>query len=274
MRISIERVSFSYAGGPPVLRDIDLNVASGEFLALVGPNGSGKSTLLKVVSGILRPSTGAVRLGNDPVDSLSVRRLAQRLALVSQERPLGFDFTVREVVAMGRTAHRGRFARETARDRGAIDRAMKSADVEDLAARSIRGISGGERQRVFLATALAQDPAVLLLDEPTTHLDLAHQVRFLSIVRRSSVAGMTVMMAIHDLTLAAQSTERTVLLSAGRIAAIDRTERVLTGANLRNVFGVEVATGFDSRTHAPYVLPILPQEHASTARSDVKPRGD
>jgi len=274
MRISIERVSFSYAGGPPVLRDIDLNVASGEFLALVGPNGSGKSTLLKVVSGILRPSTGAVRLGNDPVDSLSVRRLAQRLALVSQERPLGFGFTVREVVAMGRTAHRGRFARETARDRGAIDRAMKSADVEDLAARSIRGISGGERQRVFLATALAQDPAVLLLDEPTTHLDLAHQVRFLSIVRRSSVAGMTVMMAIHDLTLAAQSTERTVLLSAGRIAAIDRTERVLTGANLRNVFGVEVATGFDSRTHAPYVLPILPQEHASTARSDVKPRGD
>jgi len=258
MHITIEGLSFAYPAGPRALHDIDLVATGAEVLALVGPNGSGKSTLLKLVSGILRPTAGTIHLGRDAVGDLSVRRLARRLAFVSQERPLGFDFSVREVVAMGRTAHRGRFSRETEADRRAIGEAMVAADIERLADRSIRAVSGGERQRVFLATALAQQPAILLLDEPTNHLDPAHQVRFLTIVGGSADAGMTVVMAMHDLTLAAQSTTRTALLSRGRIVAVDRTDRALTAEQLRSVFGIDIAAGTDNASGVRYVVPIPP----------------
>jgi iron complex transport system ATP-binding protein len=257
MRIEVRNVSFAYDDRTPALRGVRLDVRSGESVALIGPNGSGKSTLLKVVSGVLRPDMGAVQLDERNIGELSARRRARCLAMVEQERPMGFDFTVREVVAMGRIPYRGRFAREARVDRRAVDRAMDLADIRELADRSIRAVSGGERQRVFLGMALAQEPDVLLLDEPTTHLDLRHQVGFMSIVRERACAGMTVLIAIHDLTLAAQATDRIALMSEGRIVVTGIAGDVLTASNVRRVFGVDAVVGAHPELGTTYVLPTL-----------------
>ena len=257
MRVEVRNVSFAYDDRTPALRGVRLDVRSGESVALIGPNGSGKSTLLRVVSGVLRPDMGAVRLDETSVEKLSARRRARSLAMVEQERPMGFDFTVREVVAMGRIPYRGRFAREARADRRAVDRAMDLADIRDLSDRSIRAVSGGERQRVFLGMALAQEPEVLLLDEPTTHLDLRHQVGFMSIVREQACAGMTVLIAIHDLTLAAQATNRIALMSEGRIVVTGIAGDVLTASNVRRVFGVDAFVGEHPELGTTYVLPTL-----------------
>ena len=259
MRITVEGVSFSYDGQARVLESIGLTIETGEFVALIGPNGSGKSTLLKIISGVLRPTDGKVQLGDSPIGTLSVRRIAQRLAMVEQERPIGFDFTVREVVARGRTPHRGRFARETRSDRTAIARAITLADVADLGDRSIRAVSGGERQRVFLAMALAQEPKALLLDEPTTHLDLRHQVQFMSIVQERAQEGAAVLMAIHDLTLAAQTTDRIALMHQGRIIVAGPPCDVLTRQHIKQAFDLDVVVGRHPETSLTYVLPRVPK---------------
>jgi iron complex transport system ATP-binding protein len=258
MHITTRGVSFTYDGATFVLEEVDLTAHSGELLSLIGPNGSGKSTLLRVISGVLRPTRGTVWLGESPVEQLSTRRIAQCLAMVEQDRQTGFDFTVREVVAMGRIAHRGRFSRESDRDHKAIDRAMALADVSELANRAIFAVSGGERQRVFLATALAQEPKALLLDEPTTHLDLRHQVQFMSIVRERAEENTTVLIAIHDLTLAAQATDRIALMSEGRVVVTGSPNDVLTRPHLSRVFAVDVAIGTHREPPIPYVLPLLP----------------
>ena len=257
MRIEIENVSFAYDGRTRALQGVHLDVRSGESVALIGPNGSGKSTLLRVVSCLLRPNEGTIRLDGTPLAALSARQVARRLAMVEQERSMGFDFTVREVVAMGRIPHRGRFSRESPDDRRTIERAMELADVRDLADRSIRAVSGGERQLVHLGMALAQEPDVLLLDEPTTHLDLRHQVGFMSIVREQARSGMTVLIAIHDLTLAAQSADRIALMNEGRFVALGAPTEVLTPSNVRHVFGVTAVVGEHPVLGTTYVLPTL-----------------
>ncbi len=259
MQITVDCLSFTYDGANLVVQGINLAASSGELLALIGPNGSGKSTLLKLISGVLRPNEGSVWLGGSPVRALSSRQIAQRLAMVKQDSEMGFDFTVREVVAMGRIPHRGRFSRESDRDRRAIDHAMAMADVRELADRSIRAVSGGERQRVFLAMALAQEPEALLLDEPTTHLDLRHQLQFMSIVKQRAYEGTTVLIAIHDLMLAAQVTDRIALMSKGRVVVTGRPGEVLTRPRLRDVFGVDVVVGRHPKPEITYILPMLPE---------------
>lgn len=266
MRIKVEHLSHAYDGVTLVLRDIDFGIRSGRFFALVGPNGSGKSTLLKAISGVLRPSRGSVLLDDSPVGTLSSRQIAQRLAMVEQDRRMSFEFTVREVVGLGRIAHRARFARESERDRRVIALAMEQADVLELQGRSIRAISGGERQRVFLAMALAQEPKALLLDEPTTHLDLYHQTQFMSLVRERAGEGATVLIAIHDLTLAAQVTDRIALMREGRIVVTGKPCEVLTAEHLRRVFGVEVVVGSHPDPRITYVLPVVPIRNPDVAR--------
>jgi len=258
VRIQVEHLSHAYDGVTLVLRDINLGIRSGRFFALIGPNGSGKSTLLKAISGVLCPSRGSVLLDDSPVGTLSSRQIAQRLAMVEQDRRMSFDFTVREVVGLGRIAHRARFARESERDHRVITLAMEQADVLGLQDRSIRAISGGERQRVFLAMALAQEPKALLLDEPTTHLDLYHQTRFMSLVRERAIGGATVLIAIHDLTLAAQVTDQIALMREGRIVVTGEPRNVLTAEHLREVFGVEIVVGSHPDPQITYVLPVLP----------------
>lgn len=260
MHIEVQNVSYAYSGERLALQGVTVDVRKGESLALIGPNGSGKSTLLRIVSGVLHPRQGTILLDGEPVGARSTRDLARHLAMVEQECSVGFDFTVREIVALGRIAHRGRFARETAKDRRAIDRAMAWADVSTFADRSIRAISGGERQRVHLAKALAQEPTVLLLDEPTTYLDLRHQTQFMSIVRQRVSEGMTVLIAIHDLTMAAQVANRLCLMSEGQIIVAGVPQEVLTAENVQNAFGVRAIIGAHPQLASTYVLAKLADE--------------
>jgi len=271
MRVDVEGVRFAYEqdSSSPTLDGIDLKVASGELVALIGPNGSGKSTLLRLISGVLRPARGRIRLGDDDVSGLPAREMARRLAMVSQDRPVGFEFTVREIVAMGRTPYRGRFRAETRADRRAIDEALALTDIGGLADRSIREISGGERQRVFLALALAQEPNVLLLDEPTTHLDLGHQLRFLSIVLDRTETGCTVLLAIHDLGIAAQTASRVALLVDGKLQACAPPGQVLTPEHLERAFRTRLRVGRDAGSGSPYVVPEIARSRPDRASDGV-----
>jgi iron complex transport system ATP-binding protein len=247
MEITVQNLSFSY-GKRRVLAGITLAVREGEVLGLVGPNGSGKTTLLKTISGVLTPQAGAVYLDGRPIARLACREIARRVACVEQDREVGFDFTVEEIVAMGRFPHRRRLGQETKADREAIRRAMVETRVDSLARQSIRTISGGERQRTFLAMALAQEPRLLLLDEPTTHLDLRHQAEFMALVREGAQGGLSVIMALHDLTLAAAYSDEVALLSLGLLLASGRPEEVFTPANVHAAFGAEVVVGRNPST--------------------------
>lgn len=264
MDITVEGLRFSY-NDSPLLDGIDLTVPKGEVLVIVGPNGSGKTTLLKNISGILSPAVGTVYLNMIRLTDLSNTELARYLAAVEQEREIGFDFTVREIVALGRLPHRGRFARETRTDKQWIARAMELANVAPFAERSIRELSGGEKQRVFLAMALAQNPRVLLLDEPTTYLDINHQLQIMEIVRQQAANGLTIVMALHDLNLAAQYADRVAILHRGRLLAVGRPADVLTEANIKQAFQTEVIVGKNPVTNSIYINTVPQKSKAPTS---------
>jgi iron complex transport system ATP-binding protein len=235
--LEAERVSFAYAGAS-VLRNVSLSLAPGEFVGLIGANGSGKTTLLRVLLGLLTPSTGEVRVGGTPITSLSRREIALRATMVQQEARIDFAFTVREIVAMGRTPYLGRFKPESGPDRAAIQRAMRATDTLKLADRSVMELSGGERQRVHVARALAQEVQAMLLDEPTANLDLAHQLEILQLVANYARQGNSALAAIHDLSLATRFCDRLLLLSAGEIVAAGKPADVVTEVNLVRFFAL------------------------------------
>ncbi len=234
--IEAEGLGFAYEE-LPVLRDLTLRVAAGEMVALLGPNGSGKSTLLSLLAGLHQPRAGRVLLEGHDLTAIDPRRRARRIALVPQTLPIPFAFTVREWVSLGRTPYLTAFGGERAEDGRAISRAMEAAEVESLAERLIGDLSGGERQRAALAMALAQEPAVLLLDEATAHLDLHHQMALLGRVRRlNRESGLTVLAALHDPNLAALWFDRLVLLHGGRLHADGTPDEVLRPEVLQPVF--------------------------------------
>ena len=242
-------------GGARILHAVDLRVRPGEVVALVGPNGAGKSTLLRALAGLL-PADGEARLLGRAVGDWSARERGQRLALVRQATDLTAAFTVREVVALGRAPHLGWLAQPSPADRDIVDGALDAMGLRDLAGRQVPTLSGGEQQRTLLAQALAQDPAVLLLDEPTAHLDIRHQLDLLARVRRQSRQGRAVVAALHDLGLAARFADRIAMLSRGRLVADGPPADVLTPALLHDVFGVraEVAAT-ESGLALRYLLP-------------------
>ncbi|MFJ8193803.1 ABC transporter ATP-binding protein [Streptomyces sp. NPDC096094] len=234
MQVDIDTVTVELSGAR-VVEDVSLRAGSGQVVGLVGPNGSGKSTLLRCVYRALRPTAGAVRLGGDDLLTMSTRESARRLAALPQEAVAEFDFTVAEVVAMGRLPHQGAVARETDADRRTCTAALEGVGAGHLAHRGFLTLSGGEKQRVLIARALAQQPRVLVLDEPTNHLDIAQQLEVLSLVRAS---GLTVLTALHDLNLAATHCDLLHVIDGGRIVASGAPHDVLTPALLADVFGV------------------------------------
>jgi iron complex transport system ATP-binding protein len=249
----VEDVAAGY-GGPLVLDGVTLRVAAGEFVGIIGPNGSGKSTLVRAVSRVLHLVRGRVLVAGRDVARMSRRAIAREMAVVPQTQPTVYDFTVEDIVRMGRTAHLGRFEMAGEADRAACRRAMEATEVFDLRARSLVALSGGERQRVLIARALAQEPHLLLLDEPDAHLDINHKVEvfdLLAALNRSE--GLTVVCISHDLNLAAQYAERLVLLAEGRVAADDAPEAILTEANLRRVYGAETVVRPHPVTGRPQV---------------------
>ncbi|MDQ3812257.1 MAG: ABC transporter ATP-binding protein [Chloroflexota bacterium] len=230
-----------YPGGSLVLRDVSFSVDPGEVVALVGPNGAGKSTVLRVATGIVPIRDGRVRLEERDVQRLGAREIARRAAVVPQETSLAFGLTARELVALGRTAHLRLLFGPTRLDQEAIAWALAATDAQALAERLVDELSGGERQRVVLARALAQQPRVLLLDEPTANLDLRHQVVTMELVRRlARESGLAVLAAVHELQLAALYCDRALLLAGGQVVAQGTPEAVFTADQLEHVFGQRV----------------------------------
>ena len=260
--LELRGVSAGYAVDRPVLHQVDLAVAPGEVVALIGPNGSGKSTLLRVASRVLKPVEGQALLAGLDLWRLPARDVARRLAVVPQTTDLPFGMTVAEMVSLGRTPHLRVLLGPTVADRAAVERALVATEARDLAARFVDELSGGERQRVVLARALAQEPAVLLLDEPTANLDLHHQVATLDLVRGlAQREGLAVLAAIHDLQLAALYADRVALLAGGRIVATGAPERVLEAALLEQVFGQPVALA-PHPTHGVPLVALVPNGEA------------
>lgn len=235
--LEVEDLTFAY-NGRPVLVGVSLRLMQGEILALVGPNGAGKSTLIRLAAGLLRPGGGKVRLFGSPPQNWSPRELARMVALVPQGAYIPPTFTVWESVLLGRTPYLGFLGIPRERDRRAARRALEQVGAADLTDRFVGQLSGGERQRVLLARALAQEPHCLLLDEPTTHLDIHHQVAILSLIRRmASEEGIAVLVVLHDLNLAATFADRLALLVDGRLLALGDPREVLRQERLTAVYG-------------------------------------
>jgi iron complex transport system ATP-binding protein len=222
-------------GGRAVLSGIQLRVRKGEILGVLGPNGCGKSTLLRCIAGLLRPSSGEVRLDGTPVRLLKPKALARLLAFQAQESVAALGFSVRSIVEMGRLPHRGAFSADDARDAEIVDRSLDRMGISELADRAVETLSGGERQRVSIARALAQDAAVLVLDEPSNHLDVRHQFAVLDLVRE---LGLTTVITLHDLRLASRVCDTVALLHAGTIGAMGTPAEALTPASIAEVYQV------------------------------------
>lgn len=264
----VEDLEVGY-GTRSVLSGVSLDVAPGEFVGLIGPNACGKSTLLKAVSRVLRPAAGRVLIdGRDVWRSMSLGETARTLAVVPQDFPSAFPFTVEETVALGRTPYLGRLRGEQPRDFASTREAMRAAGVLALKDRVLAEMAGGERQRVILAKALAQEPRLLLLDEPTSHLDVGHQVEILDLLldlnRRG---GPTVVIVLHDLNLAAMYCDRLYLLSGGRLVARGRPEEVLEAGRLEDVYGSPVLVGRHPVHGCPEVTLLSPRLAGEAARS-------
>ncbi|MEQ7006809.1 ABC transporter ATP-binding protein [Actinopolymorpha sp. B17G11] len=250
MRLVLDAVSVEFAG-VALVRALSLKVGSGEVVGMVGPNGSGKSTALRCVYRALRPTAGVVRVDDADLTTLALRDSARRVAAVTQENQSDLDFTVREVVALGRFPHHEDKRALNVRERQLCEKAMRRTDVPHLADRSVLTLSGGERQRVLIARALAQEPELLVLDEPTNHLDLRHQVELLAFLRR---CGLTVLIALHDLNLAAATCDRLGVLKDGELVASGAPDEVLTPDLVDRVFGVRPVIVAHPQTGAPRLL--------------------
>ncbi|HJN17503.1 MAG TPA: heme ABC transporter ATP-binding protein [Armatimonadota bacterium] len=227
--------------GREVLHGVDFNVARGEFVGVLGPNGSGKSTLLRAVTGVLRLASGSADLFGTPLREADRRDLARRVGVVPQASVIPFEFTVREIVAMGRAPHIARLHGESDVDRAAIEAALSRTDTAGLSDRLMSELSGGEAQRVTIARALAQEPELLLLDEPTAFLDLNHQIEVFELLRRLNRDDeLTVTCVSHDLNLAALYCDRIVLLRDGRVVAEGPPTQVITAERIADVYGATV----------------------------------
>jgi iron complex transport system ATP-binding protein len=245
-----------------VLTDISLRIDAGQMIALVGANGAGKSTLLRVVSGVLRPRSGSVRLRGMAIHRMPPRDIARQIAVVPQETRTPPGVTARELVQLGRTPHLRHFSGATRRDAEVVDWALEVTGASDLQRRFADELSGGERQRVVLARALAQQPSLLLLDEPTANLDLRHQVGALELMRKMARDnGLGVLAALHDLQLAALYCDHVLLLRNGRIAHQGTPEAVFTAAHLRAAFEQDVALAAHP-THGVPLVAVVPNGHA------------
>ncbi len=241
-------------GGQRVLSEASIAVDRGELVGLVGPNGAGKTTLLRTLNGTLAPDAGTVRVDGEDVHALSARARSRRVATVPQDTSVGFAFDVRTIVEMGRHPHRSRFGGDP--DPGAVDRALERAGVDHLADRSVDAVSGGERSRVLLARALAQDADALVLDEPTASLDIGNQVDTLELVTDLVDEGRAAVAAIHDLNLAARFCDRIVVLVDGQVQARGPPETTLERETLRAAFGVTAAVDDHPATQAPLVTAL------------------
>jgi iron complex transport system ATP-binding protein len=252
----VENLSAGY-DTTEVLHDVSFIIQEGEFLGISGPNGAGKSTLLRVLAGLIEPKSGTVRLYDRFLGSYTRREIAQIATVIFQDFSSPYDFAVFDIVAMGRNPFVSRWKPLSAHDRAIIQSVMETTEITDLHNRSFQQLSGGEKQRTIIAKSLAQEPSVLMLDEPSTHLDLHHQVNVFNILRRlNREKNVTVICITHDLTLASQYVSRFILLSNGRLLAEGSPRDVVRKNMIEHLYHTPVSVGMMAETNSPYVFPI------------------
>ncbi len=264
MSLRLDGVCVDIAGRR-IVTGIDITVGDGQFVGLLGPNGSGKSTILKAIYRVHRPCGGRVLLDGADLLAMKPRDAARRVAVVTQEFVSEFDFTVREMVMIGRTPHKQAFSRDTEADHGAVDEAIARTGCGHLADRSFTTLSGGEKQLALVARALAQGADHLVVDEPTSHLDIRHQVEILEIV---AGLGVSVLAALHDLSLAALFCETVHLLGDGRIVAAGPPGAVITPGTIRAAYGADVLVIEHPDTGTPHLIPRRIQDRQADKASD------
>jgi iron complex transport system ATP-binding protein len=255
-RLSSRNVTVGY-GGAPVVHDLSVEIPDGQVTTIVGPNGCGKSTLLRTLARLLAPTSGRVLLDGAPITSMSTRDIATRLTLLPQSPVAPEGLLVRDLVSRGRHPHQRWFSQWSKKDEEVVEAAMTMTDTTALRDRPLDQLSGGQRQRAWIAMTLAQDTDLMLLDEPTTYLDLAHQVEVLELVcRLNRERSRTVAMVLHDLNLAARYSDLVVVMHAGRIVTQGPPAEVFTAQMLSEVFGLEADILSDPRTGLPIVVPL------------------
>jgi len=254
--IQAENLSLSYDGGTTVVHQLSLTLIAGQITALVGANGCGKSTLLRGLSRLLKPSYGAVYLDGQDIHALKAKDLARKLGILPQAPTAPEGLTVHELVAQGRYPHQNWFQQWSALDEQIVTEALEQTNLTLFADRPVDTLSGGQRQRAWIAMALAQQTDVLLLDEPTTYLDLAHQIDVLDLLAELNEQGRTIVMVLHDLNQAARYADTIVALRGGQIVAQGAPDEVITPENILQVFGLDADVIVDPVTGTPLCLPI------------------
>ncbi|MCW3998825.1 MAG: ABC transporter ATP-binding protein [Candidatus Bathyarchaeota archaeon] len=257
--LSVNGVECRY-GSIKILQDISLDVKPGDFVGILGPNGSGKTTLLKSISRVLKPHGGSILIDKDDIYRLKPMDVAKKMAVVPQDSMVGFNFSVMDVVLMGRNPHLGQFQMESAKDVDVARKAMMLTNTWKLASRSVQELSGGERQRVIIARAIAQEPKILLLDEPMNNLDIINQLEIMDLVKSLCVKhDLAVLAVIHDLNMAARYCTSVLMLKEGKVFAAGVVDKVLTSENIRSVFSVDALVRKNFVTNSLDIVPLSPR---------------
>ncbi len=264
MGLECEGIQFNY-GAKLILDEISVRFEKGDLYGILGPNGSGKTTFLKILGGLLMANYGQVTLDNTNIIKLPTEEIAKRIAVVPESSTAIFDFSVEEIVSMGRFVYIGRLARESLEDKKKVEGILKQFNLLELKDRNYNSLSSGERQKVIIARAIAQQSKILLLDEPTSHLDINYQVEFMEMLRKYVAQGLVVVSIFHDLNLAAQYCDKLLLLFKRKIFAYGSPEAILTRENVKSVYNVDVTIRKNVLTNSIYVTPISPK---TTADSD------
>ncbi len=257
MKVSMEKISYSY-GRKVALTDVTASVPAGSLTGIIGPNGSGKSTLLRILGYVARPASGRVTYDGADISSMSPMGRARLIGAVLQDQGTQFPFSVEDVVEMGRFPYNGMLGRPGRHDTEAIQKAMAMAGVLGLEGRQITTLSSGERQRVFIARALAQEPKVMLLDEPTSHLDISYQLEVMEILKGLAALGTTVIIVMHDLNLAGLYCDRLIALKEGRVVSEGLPDDVLTADNILEIYGVRAVVKNNPETSRPGIVMLTP----------------
>jgi len=267
--LNVDGVECRY-GSVKVLEDVSLSVEGGDFVGILGPNGSGKTTLLKSISRILKPHKGTILLNEADIYSLKSVEVAKQLAVVPQETSIGFNFSALDIVLMGRNPHMKRFQMESEKDMAIARKVMNLTNIWHLAERPMNELSGGEKQRVIIARALAQEPKILLLDEPLTHLDIMNQLEIMDLVKDLCVKEKLVVLAVfHDFNLAARYCKSAIMLKDSRIFAAGNLTEVLTSENIKSVFNVDAIVQKHLVTNSVFVVPLSPQKTSSYKKCSI-----
>lgn len=254
--IEVKNLEFKYRKDL-ILKDISFKIKEGEIVSIIGPNGSGKSTLLKNLNNLYTPERGEILIKGRKIDSYKGKDLARELALVPQDTSINYEFTVEDIIMMGRYPYQGRFEREDHKDYKITNQVLNLTNTYKLRDRFITEISGGERQRVIIARALAQDPSIILLDEPTSNLDINHQIEILNLLKGlNKEKNTTVVLVMHDINLAARYSDKIILLHEGRILGEGRPEDVISKENIKKSYNIEVAVENNKYTDTIYIIPL------------------